>query len=115
MRIVRARAAHRLLEAGRRQLGNDVCGEDEQEKVRTPERDRGHRAEHEPDQPVRAHARQPDERFVERGEAVGDDPVLDPPVEPDHRRAVTVTVAGASGNGRSVRTTVWGGPGLGLS
>ena len=49
-------------------------GQHEHDRVATPERER--EREHEPDEPMRAELRQPDEDLVQRMPAVVDDPPL---------------------------------------
>jgi hypothetical protein len=78
--IIRALLPHERLD----DRGEPVCGEhgdgDEHERQHTPVQERDDDREREPDEPVGADPRQPDEDMVERLPAVVDDPPLGCPV-----------------------------------
>src|SRR5262249_38132066 len=69
------------LEQVRESVGGVRRDDHEHERLPAPLRERDDGGEHDPDERVRADAREPDEDVVERFPAMPDDPVLDGAVE----------------------------------
>ena len=85
MRLRRPLLAHGSLDEARDPVGGEDDERDEDERARTATDDGDNETEHEPDEPVGADLRQPDEDLVQRMPAVVDDPPLELPVPAGQR------------------------------